>query len=115
MDLARIRHHARVQIRSPLFWILCGAAAMRTVGLTWGLPASDGWDSDGIAPRDFLVGVVKTYQSGEFFPYPPLQLLLLTIITSPGWIVGIFKAPSLAPPDVIAELIKIPYMTFFAI
>ena len=115
MDLARIRHHARAQIRSPLFWILCGAAAMRTVGLTWGLPASDGWDSDGIAPRDFLVGVVKTYQTGEFFTYPPLQLLLLTVVTFPGWMVGIFKAHSFAPPDVIAELIKVPYMTFFAI
>jgi 4-amino-4-deoxy-L-arabinose transferase-like glycosyltransferase len=88
---------------------------MRGFGLTWGLPASDGWDSDGIAPRDFLVGVVKTYQPGEFFPYPPLQLLLLTLVTFPGWIVGLFKTGSFAPPDVIAELIKVPYMTFFAI
>ena len=88
---------------------------MRAAGLTWGLPASDGWDSDGIAPRDFLVGAVQTYQPGEFFTYPPLQLLLLTFITFPGWIVGLFKARSFAPPDVIAELIKVPYMTFFAV
>jgi hypothetical protein len=115
MDLARIRQRARVQIRSPLFWILCGAAVMRAAGLTWGLPASDGWDSDGIAPRDFLAGVVQTYRPGEFFAYPPLQLLLLTIVTFPGWVVGLFKAHSFAPSDVIAELIKVPYMTFFAI
>jgi hypothetical protein len=115
MDFAAISRWARIQIRSPLFWILCGAAALRVVGLTWGLPASDGWDSDGIAPRDFLVGVVKTYQPGQFFSYPPLHLLLLTLITFPGWIVGLFKAHSLAPPDVVAELIKVPYMTFFAV
>ena len=83
------------------------AAVMRTVGLTWGLPASDSWDSDGIAPRDFLVGVVQTYQPGEYFPYPPLQLLLLTLVTLPGWIVAFFKARSFSPPDLIAELIKV--------
>jgi hypothetical protein len=115
MDFAPIYRWGRIQIRSPLFWILLAAAVMRAVGLTWGLPASDGWDSDGIAPRDFLVGVVKTYQPGQFFTYPPLHLLLLTLMTFPGWIVGLFRAHSLAPPDVIAELIKVPYMTFFAI
>jgi len=115
MDFATIFRWARARGRSSLFWILCAAAIMRAAGLTWGLPASDGWDSDGIAPRDFLVGAVQTYQPGEFFTYPPLQLLLLTFITFPGWIVGLFKARSFAPPDVIAELIKVPYMTFFAV
>src|SRR4051812_1412521 len=101
MDLAQMRLWARDQFRSPLFWILCGAAILRVPGLTWGLPASDGWDSDGIAPRDFLVGVIKALQPGEFFTYPPLHLLLLTFLTSPGWIVGLFKARSFAPADLI--------------
>lgn len=103
------------QIHSPVFWLLIVSAALRLPGLTWGLPGSDGWDSDGVAPRDFLVGVIKTYQAGEYFTYPPLHLLVLTAFTSPGWIVAIIKAPSLAQGDLIAEFIKIPYMTFFAV
>jgi 4-amino-4-deoxy-L-arabinose transferase-like glycosyltransferase len=106
---------AHRQIRSPLFWILCGVAALRIAGLGWGLPGADGWDDDGIAPRDFLVGAAKTYQPGDYFVYPPLHLLLLTLLTSPGWIVGLVRARSLAPPDLVAELIHIPYMTFFAV
>jgi 4-amino-4-deoxy-L-arabinose transferase-like glycosyltransferase len=81
----------------------------------WGMPASDSWESDGVAPRDFLVGIVKTYRTGDFFTYPPLHLLFLTVLTSPGWIIGLFKASSLTPSDLISEFIKIPYMTFFTV
>jgi len=88
---------------------------MRLVGLGWGLPSSDGWDDDGIAPRDFLVGVVRTYQPGQYFTYPPLHLLLLTLLTSPGWILGLLRARSLAQADLVAELTQVPYMTFFSV
>ena len=47
--------------RSPLGKILAAAAVLRLAGLFWGLPASDGWDDDGVAPRDFLVGVLETF------------------------------------------------------
>jgi hypothetical protein len=101
--------------RSPLFWILCAATLFRLVGVTWGLPASDGWDDDGVAPRNFLVGMIKTYESGSYFAYPPLQMILLAILTSPAWIIALLKAHSLTQHDVIAEFIQVPYMTFFAV
>ncbi|MDE2133786.1 MAG: glycosyltransferase family 39 protein [Alphaproteobacteria bacterium] len=101
--------------RSPLFWILCAAAVLRFAGITWGLPASDGWDDDGIAPRNFLVGMALTYKSGSYFTYPPLHMILLAILTSPGWLIALFKAHSLTRHDVIAEIIQAPYMTFFAV
>ncbi|WP_425994485.1 ArnT family glycosyltransferase [Afipia sp. DC4300-2b1] len=105
----------RTWLPAPMFWIVLIAAVLRLIGLGWGLPASDGWDSDGIAPRDFLVGVVKTYTPGDYFTYPPFHLLILTILTCPGWIAGIINAPSMAPADIVSEFIKIPYMTFFAL
>ena len=101
--------------RSPLFWILCAAAVFRLAGLWWGLPASDGWDDDGIAPRNFLVGLAKTYAGGSYFTYPPLQMIFLAILTCPGWIIALFNAHSLTQHDVIAEIIQVPYMTFFAV
>ncbi len=101
--------------RSPLFWILLLAALLRLPGLFWGLPASDGWDDDGIAPRNFLVGLAQTYTPGSHFTYPPLHMILLALLTLPGWLLAIFSAPTLHPHDVIAEIIHVPYMTFFAV
>jgi 4-amino-4-deoxy-L-arabinose transferase-like glycosyltransferase len=83
--------------------------------MTWGLPASDGWDDDGVAPRNFLVGLVETYKSGSYFAYPPLHMFVLAILTAPGWIIALLEAHSLTQHDVIAEFIQLPYMTFFSV
>lgn len=98
-----------------MFWILFAAAVSRTVGLGWGLPASDGWDDDGVAPRNFLVGLAQTYAGGSYFTYPPLHMILLAIPTAPGWIAALFHARAFTPHDVIAEFIQLPYMTYFAV
>ena len=74
------------QVRSsPLAWILIAAFVLHIVGIGWGLPASDAWEDDGIAPRDFLVGTYETYLPGHFFTYPPVHLLGLSLLTSPAW------------------------------
>lgn len=86
----------------------------RAIGIGWGLPASDGWDNDGIAPRDFLAGLVETFTPGHHFTYPPVHLLILGVLTSPVTLVALAKAPSLAPADVIGEILKVPYMTAIA-
>jgi len=100
--------------RSPLFWILVIAGALRLASLGWGLPGTTGWDDDGIAPRDFLFGVYKTYAPGLFYTYPPLHLILLTILTTPVWIPVLLGAKSFAQPDMIAAFLQVPVMTFFA-
>ena len=50
----------RALLRHPLFWILLAAMGLRLAGLFWGLPASDGWDDDGFAPRNFLTALALT-------------------------------------------------------
>jgi hypothetical protein len=101
-------------LQSPLARVLALAFALHLIGIGWGLPASDGWDSDGIAPRDFLAGLVQTFVPGSFFTYPPIHLSVLAIITSPVTVVALARAQSLAPYDVIHEIIKVPYMTVMA-
>jgi hypothetical protein len=101
--------------RSPLFWILVAAALARTAAIGWGLPAADGWDDDGVAPRNFLVGLAETYTPGHHFTYPPLHMILLAIPSLPGIVAALLNAPSLAPKDVIGEMIQVPYMTYFAV
>ncbi len=102
-------------LRTPLGWILLAAALIRLVGLTWGLPSSDGWDNDGIAPRDFLPGLIETFTPGHYFTYPPAQFVVLAILSLPVTLVMIVSAPSLAPHDIIAEAVKVPFMTAYAV
>lgn len=106
---------ARTWRSSPLFWILVIATLFRAAGVVWGLPASDGWDDDGVAPRNFLVGLIQTYSPGAHFAYPPLHMILLTVLSLPGIVLALLNAPSLAPHDVIAEMVHVPYMTYFAV
>jgi hypothetical protein len=102
-------------IREPLFWILLAAAALRLPGLFWGLPAADGWDDDGFAPRNFLTALALTWKPGAYFTYPPLHAIVLAIPSLPVAAWALAHAPSLHPHDVISEITKPIYMTYFAI
>jgi hypothetical protein len=95
--------------------VLFGVAVLHGTAITWGLPASDGWDVDGIAPRDFLPGVIETFTPGHYFTYPPFHLLLLALLTLPVSLVTLARAPSLASSDVIAAFLTVPVMTTFAL
>jgi hypothetical protein len=100
---------------SPLAWILIAAFVLHIVGIGWGMPASDAWEDDGIAPRDFLVGTYETYLPGHFFTYPPVHLLGLSLLTSPAWGVALARAPSFAPSDVIGAMIQPGTMTILTL
>jgi hypothetical protein len=101
--------------RHPLFWILAAAAGLRLAGLFWGLPASDGWDDDGFAPRNFLTALALTYKPGSYFTYPPLHAFLLAVLNAPGIVIALLHVPSFHQADVIGEFTKPGYMTFFAV
>jgi hypothetical protein len=96
---------------SPLAWVVAVVAVLHAVGLGWGLPGSDGWDNDGVAPRDFLPGLAETFTPGHYYTYPPLQLALLAVLTLPISLVALFRAPALTVPAVVGEILKVPYMT----
>ena len=97
--------------RSPLFWILAAAAGLRLAGLAWGLPAADGWDDDGFAPRNFLTALALTWKPGSFFTYPPLHAILLAIPSLPVAAWALAHAPSLSQHDVIMTITQPVYMT----
>jgi 4-amino-4-deoxy-L-arabinose transferase-like glycosyltransferase len=102
-------------LHEPLFWILLAAAALRLTGLFWGLPGSDGWDDDGFAPRNFLTTLALTWKPGAYFTYPPLHALLLALPSLPVAAWALAHAPSLSQHEVIAEITKPAYMTYFAV
>jgi hypothetical protein len=100
--------------RSPMAWILLAIGVLRIVGIGWGLPGSDGWDNDGVAPRDFLPGLAATFTPGSYYTYPPVHLVLLAVLTLPILVVVAVRAPSHALADVVREALEPRYMTSIA-
>ena len=87
------------------------AAVLHGVGLSWGMPSSDAWDNDGVAPRDIIPGLVATFSPGDYYTYPPLQLAIVGVLTLPVTILAVVNAGTTSVPAVIQEIVKPPYMT----
>lgn len=94
--------------------VLLVVAVVHGLGISWGMPASDAWDNDGVAPRDFLPGLASTYTPGDYYTYPPFHLALLALLTAPVTITAAVKVGSTRVPDVLHEIIQPPYMTVMA-
>lgn len=109
------REWLRDAFRSPLGWILLVVALLHVPGITWGLPASDGWDNDGVAPRDFLAGLVETFTPGHFYTYPPVHLVILGVASVPTVAVALLRAASVSQADIVNEILQVPYMTVIAV
>ncbi len=67
----------------PYAVVLVPLLFLWAIGLTWGLPSTDAWDEDGIAPRDILTGIYNSYRPGHYHTYPLLHFLLLGLLTLP--------------------------------
>jgi hypothetical protein len=102
-------------LRSPLVWILVVAGALRLAGLFWGMPASDGWDDDGFAPRNFLTALALTYKPASYFTYPPLHAILLALLTWPGIVWALLQAHSHSQADIVRAFTAVPTATVFAV
>jgi len=95
----------------PVRAVLVLAGILHGVGLSWGMPASDSWDVDGVAPRDIIPGLVATFTPGDYYTYPPLQLALVGVLTLPVTILAVINAGTTSVPAVIQEIVQPPYMT----
>jgi hypothetical protein len=115
MGVVTLRERGLALWRTPLGKVLAVALLLRLTGFTWGLPAADGWDDDGVAPRDFLLGVLETYWPGHHYTYPPLHLIVLALLSLPVWLTALVRATSLSPAAVIHAFINVPTMTAMAV
>ena len=107
-------------VHSPLSdralgWLLVVIAIVRIPGVFWGLPNVDGWDDDGVAPRDALSGLVETYSPGQFYIYPPLQLLIIAAATLPFTLWRLTKVASWNPAGLVHAFVDPTTMTVYAV
>lgn len=98
--------------RDPFTWIVALFVLACLAGGGWDLPCTDAWHNDALSPRPCGLGaVVETWRPGHFFRYPPLQTLLLTLLSLPWIALAALRAPSLAQEALLQELIQPRYMT----
>lgn len=102
-------------LRHWAFWPLALALTLRLVAIGWGLPATDGWDNDGVAPRDVFPGLAASFTPGEYYTYPPLHLAVLAVLSSPVAAWGYFSTPGHALPDVVRTMLAPGPMTALAL
>ena len=113
LPLARWRRVLYFVDRLPLELrlVLLLAAILHGAGLSWGMPGSDAWDNDGVAPRDVFPGLISTFTPGDYYTYPPLHLAIVALLTLPVTIAAVVRAGSTSAAAVIQEIVKPPYMT----
>ncbi len=91
--------------------VLLATAIFAATGVWWGLPGSESWAADAISPRGAGLGaIVETYAPGHHHIYPPLHMLLLTVLALPVLAWGAATAGT-SPAALEAALIQPGPMT----
>jgi 4-amino-4-deoxy-L-arabinose transferase-like glycosyltransferase len=91
-------------------WIVGAAVLIQLIAAGWDLPSSIGWENDGVAPRDYLQGVVENLKPGGAHRYPLFHALVLTVLCSPVLLVSAVVALS-SGTGVNAVVATVPAMT----
>jgi hypothetical protein len=104
---------AYASLPRELRFVLLLAVILHGCALSWGMPGSDAWDNDGIAPRDILPGLAETFTPGSYYTYPPLQLAILGVLTLPVTVAAVVRAGTTSVPAVVHEILAPSYMTAF--
>ena len=78
------------------------------LAMDWGLPCTDTWAPDALSPRASGLGaLVDVYTPGHFHIYPPLHLLVLTLVALPWILLAVLRVGT-NPGRLEQELIQLP-------
>ncbi|MCL1911139.1 MAG: glycosyltransferase family 39 protein [Leptospirales bacterium] len=72
-----------VFFKKPLVWIILVNAALFITGIWWGLPSSEDWHSDSLAPYHPLLGLSQLFSFGYLNKYPLVHQFILSVLNIP--------------------------------
>ncbi len=70
-------------LKKPVAWILLFNAVLYLTGILWGLPSSEDWHSDSLAPYYPLLGLSQGFSFGYLNKYPLVHQVLLAVLNLP--------------------------------
>ncbi len=86
-------------------YILLFCVILFTVGIWWGLPNSESWLSDALAPFHPLLGLSKGFSFGYFNKYPIVHQVILAVLNLPVVITALVKSNPLEGLQVFKFLV----------
>jgi hypothetical protein len=110
--LRRERRELGAELSSDRFvlWVSCLQATFHLSVIAWDLPGAVSWENDGIAPRDFLSGVVDNLRWGHGHRYPLFHNLVCLVCCLPALAWGALTSDTL-DASVAARMTSWPVMT----
>ena len=72
-----------VFLKKPIVWILLINAVFFITGIWWGMPSSEDWHSDSLAPYYPLLGLSQLFSFGYLNKYPLVHQAFLSILNIP--------------------------------
>jgi len=81
--------------RKPITYILVFSFIIFTIGIFWGLPNTETWQSDSLAPFHPLLGLSKLFSFGYFNKYPIVHQVILAILDLPVIIAAMINSDPL--------------------
>ena len=79
-------------LKKPVTWILVLNSLLFLLGINWGLPSSESWLSDSLAPFHPLLGLSQGFSFGYLNKYPLVHQLLLAILNLPVVIIAFINS-----------------------
>ncbi len=103
---------------NPLTYILLWSFFLFTWGVGWGLPNTEEWIADSLAPFHPLLGLSKIFSFGYFNKYPLVHQVILAVFNIPVVIAAFINSKPLEGLQVMKFLLLIkstPYATAFIV
>lgn len=79
-------------IREPILYIVLFSLVLFSIGITWGLPHTETWCPDSLAPFHPLLGLSQLFSFGYFNKYPLVHQVILAVLNLPVLIAGIINS-----------------------
>ena len=92
-------------------WIVLAFALSQLTAIGWDLPGSYGWENDGIAPRDFFVGIALNLAPGQGHRYPLFHNLVVGVLCIPILLPAALRADAWTLPALREQILMVPTMT----
>ena len=92
-------------------WIVLAFALSQLTAIGWDLPGSYGWENDGIAPRDFFVGIALNLTPGQGHRYPLFHNLVVGVLCIPLLLPAALRADAWTLPALREQILMVPTMT----
>jgi len=104
MIMTEIKNKITSVLKEPIFYILIFNFVLFIIGIEWGLPNTESWHADDLAPFHPLMGLSRGFSFGYLNKYPLVHQFILAILNIPVVIAALVNSNPLEGLQVLRFL-----------